>query len=64
MEKVDLKEKEITSEAVEEPEKPQKRILPPSRIKYKNNHWTVDKNPKDEVVEFSLDEETTEPFKK
>jgi len=65
-EKVDLKKP-----AIQQPEEDRDfveppRILPPSRIRYKNNHWIVDKEDKpqnnDDVVEFPLDGETDEPF--
>ncbi len=69
MEKIDFKEKEKEPEVIEEPPP---RILPPSRIIYKDNKWQIDKssdteNKKsdDEIVEFQLDKpETDEPFSK
>ena len=66
MEKVDFKEPEIKQPEETKDFKEPPRILPPSRIKYKNNHWIVDKEGKpknnDEVVEFPLDEEPDNPF--
>ena len=71
-EKVDFKEPE--PEPIVEEEPPPQRILPPSRVVYKDNKWQIDKSAgstnrntarksNDEVVEFNLDkEETNEPF--
>ena len=65
MEKVDFKEPE--PEIIVEEEPPPPRILPPSRVVYKDNKWQIDKshdnNNTDEIVEFRLDKpESDEPF--
>jgi len=66
-EKVDFKEPEPDIVIEEEPEPP-RRILPPSRVVYKDNKWQIDKNANsgksnDEIVEFQMNEsEADEPF--
>ena len=72
-EKVDFKEPE-PEPVVEEEEPTPRRILPPSRVVYKDNKWQIDKSndstnrntakkSNDEVVEFNLDrDEPNEPF--
>lgn len=66
MEKVDFKESE-PSIVLEEDETPRERILPPSRVVYKDNKWQIDKSANrrksnDDIVEFHMDKETDEPF--
>ena len=68
-EKIDFKEPEPDIVIEEEEEPPPPRILPPSRVVYKDNKWQIDKSAdrnrksNDDIVEFRMDEqEADEPF--
>ena len=69
-EKVDFKETEPNIIADNYDNPPPKRILPPSKVVYKDNRWQIDKtkpndsrNSDDDIVEFRMDSpEADEPF--